>query len=61
MLNALDFVVDIPEGIAVAKIRVVLADDHQQMIAIVRQTLGEEFEIVGAVEDGKQAVNSVLR
>ena len=43
-----------------AKIRVVLADDHQQMIAIVRQTLGEEFEIVGAVEDGKQAVNSVL-
>ena len=37
------------------KIRVVLADDHQQMIAIVRQTLGEEFEVVGAVEDGKQA------
>ena len=52
MVSALDFVVDIPEGIAVAKIRVVLADDHQQMIAIVRQTLGEEFEIVGAVEDG---------
>ena len=45
-----------------AKIRVVLADDHQQMIAIVRQTLtlGEEFEVVGAVEDGKQAVNAVL-
>ena len=59
-MNALDFVVDIPEGTAVAKIRVVLADDHQQMIAIVRQTLGDEPEIVGAVEDGKQAVNSVL-
>jgi DNA-binding NarL/FixJ family response regulator len=44
----------------VAKIRVVLADDHQQMIAIVRRTLGEEFEVVGAVEDGKQAVNAVL-
>ena len=42
------------------KIRVVLADDHQQMIAKVRQTLGEEFEVVGAVEDGKQAVNAVL-
>lgn len=42
------------------KIRVVLADDHQQMIARVRQTLGEEFEVVGAVEDGKQAVNAVL-
>ena len=43
-----------------AKIRVVLADDHQQMIAIVRRTLGEEFEVVGAVEDGKKAVNAVL-
>jgi DNA-binding NarL/FixJ family response regulator len=45
---------------ALSKIRVVLADDHQQMIAIVRQTLGEEFEVVGAVEDGRQAVNAVL-
>jgi DNA-binding NarL/FixJ family response regulator len=44
----------------VDKIRVVLADDHQQMIAIVRRTLGEGFEVVGAVEDGKQAVNAVL-
>jgi DNA-binding NarL/FixJ family response regulator len=43
-----------------SKIRVVLADDHQQMIATVRQTLGEQFEVVGAVEDGKQAVNAVL-
>jgi len=46
--------------IAVRKICVVLADDHQQMIAMVRQTLGEEFEVVSAVEDGKQAVNAVL-
>ena len=30
------------------------------MIARVRQTLAEEFEVVGAVEDGKQAVNAVL-
>jgi DNA-binding NarL/FixJ family response regulator len=44
----------------VGKIRVVLADDHQQMIAIVRQMLREPFEVVGAVEDGKQAVNAVL-
>jgi two-component system response regulator DegU len=52
--------VDISEWIAVGKICVVLADDHQQMIAIVRETLGEAFEVVGAVEDGKQAVNAVL-
>jgi DNA-binding NarL/FixJ family response regulator len=44
----------------VDKIRVVLADDHQQMMAIVRRTLGEGFEVVGVVEDGKQAVNAVL-
>jgi DNA-binding NarL/FixJ family response regulator len=43
-----------------SKIRVVLADDHQQMIATVRQTLGEQFEVVGAVENGKQAVDAVL-
>jgi DNA-binding NarL/FixJ family response regulator len=49
-----------PWWIALRKICVVLADDHQQMIAMVRQTLGEEFEVVSAVEDGKQAVNAVL-
>jgi DNA-binding NarL/FixJ family response regulator len=46
---------------ALSKIRVVLADDHQQMIATVRRTLGEQFEVVSAVEDGKQAVDAVLR
>jgi DNA-binding NarL/FixJ family response regulator len=46
--------------IAVRKIRVVLADDHQQMIVMVRQTLGEAFEVISAVEDGKQAVSAVL-
>jgi DNA-binding NarL/FixJ family response regulator len=43
-----------------ARVRVVLADDHQQMIAMVRQTLGEEFEVVGTAENGKQAVDAVL-
>jgi DNA-binding NarL/FixJ family response regulator len=45
---------------AMSKIRVVLADDHWQMIASVRQTLGEQFEVVSAVDDGKQAVDAVL-
>jgi DNA-binding NarL/FixJ family response regulator len=44
-----------------AKLRVVLADDHRQMIEIVRETLGEEFEVVGTAENGKQAVEAVLR
>lgn len=42
------------------KIRVVLADDHQEVIASVRRTLGEEFEIVEAVENGSEAVAAVL-
>jgi DNA-binding NarL/FixJ family response regulator len=60
MVSVLVFVVDISEWITVAKIRVVLADDHLLMIALVRQTLGKEFEVVGSVEDGKQAVEAVL-
>jgi len=44
----------------VDKIRVVLADDHQEVIASVRRTLGEEFEIVEAVENGSEAVAAVL-
>jgi DNA-binding NarL/FixJ family response regulator len=44
----------------VAKIRVVLADDHPEMIAKVRQTLDEEFEIIDSVEDGNQAVDAVM-
>jgi DNA-binding NarL/FixJ family response regulator len=40
---------------------VVLADDHQSVIARVRGTLGEEFEVIGAAENGNQAVDTVLR
>lgn len=43
----------------VSKIRVVLADDHREMVSIVRATLGEDFEIVAAVENGQQAMEAV--
>jgi DNA-binding NarL/FixJ family response regulator len=43
-----------------SKIRVVLADDYQPIVARVRGTLGEEFEVVGTAENGNQAVASVL-
>jgi DNA-binding NarL/FixJ family response regulator len=48
------------EGIAVDKIRVVLADDHREVIAKVRGILGDEFEIVETAENGNQAVRAVL-
>jgi DNA-binding NarL/FixJ family response regulator len=47
------------EGMAV-KIRVVLADDHREVIAKVRGILGDEFEVVDAVDNGMQAVKAVI-
>ena len=43
-----------------AKTRVLLADDHQTMLARVRRELGEEFEIVATVTDGRAAVEAAL-
>lgn len=43
-----------------AKIRVVLADDHQAVLARVSRTLMDEFEVVATAEDGNQAVEAVL-
>jgi DNA-binding NarL/FixJ family response regulator len=48
------------EGIAVDKIRVVLADDHREVLAKVRGILGDEFEIIETAENGNQAVRAVL-
>jgi DNA-binding NarL/FixJ family response regulator len=48
------------EGIAVDKVRVVLADDHREVIAKVRGVLGDDYDILEAVENGHQAVTAVL-
>jgi DNA-binding NarL/FixJ family response regulator len=40
---------------------VLLADDHAGVRAYLQAKLGRVFEIVGAVEDGKQAVDAVLQ
>ncbi len=42
------------------KIRVVLADDHREVIARVRGVLGDKFEVLEAAENGHQAVSAVL-
>lgn len=44
-----------------AFVRVLLADDHVGVLAYLQLKLGKVFEIVGAVEDGKQAVDATLR
>jgi two-component system nitrate/nitrite response regulator NarL len=45
----------------VATIRVLLADDSETVLADLRGELGDEFEIVGAVANGQEAVDAVLR
>jgi DNA-binding NarL/FixJ family response regulator len=42
-----------------AKIRLLLADDNEAVLAELRQQLGNEFEIVGSVEDGQEAISAV--
>jgi DNA-binding NarL/FixJ family response regulator len=42
-------------------VRVLLADDHARLLAEFRVQLGKMFEIIGAVEDSKQAIDAALR
>jgi DNA-binding NarL/FixJ family response regulator len=44
-----------------AKVRVLLADDHQAVLAKIRRELGEEFEIVGTAGNGQEALDAVTR
>lgn len=43
------------------KIRVLLADDHEAVLDQVRALLGEDFDIVGAVNNGRDAVAEAQR
>jgi len=44
-----------------AKIRVVLADDHISIMVNIREVLGEQFEVLGSFVNGSQAVDATLR
>jgi len=45
----------------VPPVRVLLADDHAQLLGELKVQLATVFEVVGAVENGEQAVNAALR
>jgi DNA-binding NarL/FixJ family response regulator len=45
----------------VKRARILLADDHSLILTGIRTLLGEEFELVGAVEDGRALVEEALR
>jgi DNA-binding NarL/FixJ family response regulator len=40
-------------------LRILLADDNDEVLAAVREELGEEFEIIGTVTNGQDAVEAV--
>lgn len=44
-----------------SRIRVLLADDHEEVLARVRAILGEDFDIVGSVNNGRDAVEETER
>ena len=43
------------------KIKILLADDHPMVLQRVCEVLGQDFDIVGAVNNGRDAVVAVLR
>jgi len=47
--------------ICMSRIRVLLADDHPAVLERVCELLGEDFEIVGTVNNGRDAVMAALR
>ena len=43
------------------KIRVLLADDHSDMLTIVSRILAHEFDVVGTAKDGKELIRETNR
>jgi len=44
-----------------APVRILLADDNDEVLGEIREEVGEEFEIIGTVSNGQDAVDAVLR
>lgn len=42
-------------------LRILLTDDNDEILATIRQELANEFEIIGTVSNGQDAVDAVLR
>jgi CheY-like chemotaxis protein len=49
------------QEVLVTRIRVLLADDHEDFLRKLRGELDPEFEIVGTAENGEDAVDAVCR
>jgi DNA-binding NarL/FixJ family response regulator len=49
------------QEIVVTRIRVLLADDHEDFLRQLRGELDPQFEIVGTAENGEAAINAIGR
>jgi two-component system nitrate/nitrite response regulator NarL len=49
------------QELLVTRIRVLLADDHEDFLIRLRGELDPQFEIVGTAENGEDAVDAVCR
>jgi DNA-binding NarL/FixJ family response regulator len=45
--------------VPVSKIRIVVADDHEEMLNLVKEVLQPEFEVVAAVRNGRDLLQAV--
>jgi DNA-binding NarL/FixJ family response regulator len=45
--------------VPVSKIRIVVADDHEEMLSLIKEVLQAEFEVVAAVRDGRDLLRAV--
>jgi DNA-binding NarL/FixJ family response regulator len=45
----------------VGKIRIVLADDHEEMLSLVKEVLQTEFEVIAVVRDGRDLLHAVKK
>ncbi len=43
------------------KIRILLADDQQEMLETVAQLLEDEFDVIAAVADGERVIEAAVR
>jgi DNA-binding NarL/FixJ family response regulator len=42
-----------------SKIRIVVADDHEEILSVIKEVLQPEFEVVAAVRDGRDLLQAV--
>jgi len=46
------------QGKTLARVRILLADDHPDMLAVVANLLGTSFDVIGMVGDGESLLDA---